>query len=240
MRPGVTTISATSHGRVTKRQEDLAGAVAERRVAAQVRVHALERERRQDHRERDHDPRQRAGAEDRGRAPPVGVAEPEPDRERRDQQAHLLLAQHRQRRADAERDPARLLRRPDAEHQQRRGQRDRVEVEQRRVHQARRHQVGDRAGHGQAVVAQPAPPQPERRQRAQRRRSRPAPPGASRGSTRPSRAARTGPARGRRAAPRRLNWIPETSVVSRKLPLAVLQTAWTMFPRSKRPVEKPR
>ena len=71
------------------------------------------------------------------------------------------------------------------------------------------------------------------------RRSPPGPPAASRGSTTPT----TGGEEHEHqvdVGPEAVNWTPETSVVSRKRPSAVFQSAWTMFPRSKRPVEKPR
>ena len=41
-------------------------------------------------------------------------------------------------------------------------------------------------------------------------------------------------------APSRVNWRPSVSVVSSGRPWAVLHTAWTMFPTSKRPVQKAR
>ena len=92
----------------------------------------------------------------------------QPHRERGDQQAHLLLAEHGEGGADAERHPAGLLGGPDAEEQQRGGERHRVEVEEGGVLHGRVEQVGRGARERQPVVAQPAAPEPEGGQRAGR------------------------------------------------------------------------
>ena len=174
-----------------------------------------------------------------GRTPPSRERVPEPEAERSAAPSARPSTSRAPRRSPNGTEPV-GVEEPDAEEQERDGERHRMNRSRRRSSRptGRRGMPSARSA-GQPLGPEVPPPEPEDGKRPERHARRSARARAQAARATRSTAAPAARAADRRAYPSRTTCSPvEPSVISSRRPCVVLQTACTMFPRSKRPSRK--